>query len=141
MKKAWLVAIPFVLSIALFLTGGIRITLGQTPPANVNLGGGTPPGVVNLGPNNNISLSNPLGGNCNDLLCPMHAVINFLFTIAIPLCGIMVLVGGFQMLTAAGDPAKFSNGRKTILYAVAGFAVILVAGGVATLIQNTLGGS
>ncbi len=92
-----------------------------------------------------LSLVNPLDpqntGKCADILCPMQAVINFLFTIAIPLCGIMVLVGGFQMLTAAGDPTKFSNGRKTILYAVVGFAVILVAGGVATLIQNTLGGS
>lgn len=92
-----------------------------------------------------ITIVNPLDpqntGNCTDLTCPMQAVINFLFTIAIPLCAIMVLVGGFQMLTAAGDPAKFSSGRKTILYAVAGFAIILVAGGVATLIKNTLGGS
>ncbi len=106
--------------IALFLTGSIGTVFADNQP---------------------ITLSNPLGGNCNDLTCPAQAIINFLFTIAIPLCGIMVLVGGFQMLTAAGDPAKFSNGRKTILYAVAGFAVVLIAGGVATLIRNTLGGS
>jgi hypothetical protein len=120
MKQAlWRIVSP----ITVFLASGIGTAFAQ---AN----GGQP-----------ITLSNPLGDNCNDLTCPAQAIINFLFTIAIPLCAIMVLVGGFQMLTATGDPAKFSNGRKTILYAVVGFAVILVAGGVATLIKNTLGGS
>lgn len=122
MKKIWFGVIT---PVALFFVGGAGIAFAQ--PAQ-NVGG-------------QVTITNPLGSNCTDLTCPMQAIINFLFTIAIPLCAIMVLVGGFQMLTAAGDPTKFSNGRKTILYAVAGFAVILVAGGVATLIRNVLGGS
>jgi hypothetical protein len=88
-----------------------------------------------------ITLQNPLGTSCNDLSCPATAVINFLFTIAIPLCGIMVLVGGFQMMTAAGNPEKFGKGKKTILYAVIGFVVILLAGSVAALIQSVFKGS
>jgi len=83
-----------------------------------------------------VTLVNPLGTSCTDLTCPATAVINFLFTIAIPLCGIMVLVGGFQMMTAAGDPEKFGKGKKTILYSVIGFVVILLAGSVAALIQS-----
>lgn len=94
--------------------------------------------AVNPGDNGPVSLPNPLGDGCNDLSCPLNAVINFLYTIAIPLCAIMVLVGGFQMVTAGGDPERFSNGRKTILYAAIGFAVILVAGGISTLIKNFL---
>lgn len=90
---------------------------------------------------NPITLQNPLGANCDNLSCPVTAVINFLFTIAIPLCGIFVLVGGFQMMTAAGNPEKFSTGRKTILYAVIGFVVVLLAGSVAALIQSFFGGS
>ena len=89
-----------------------------------------------------ITLQNPLsgvsGGNCNTLSCPAQAIINFFYTIAIPICGIMILVGGFQMMTAAGSPEKFSNGKKTILYAVIGFIVVLLAGSVAALIQNVL---
>lgn len=83
-----------------------------------------------------VTLVNPLGSSCNNLTCPVTAVINFLFTIAIPLCGIMVLVGGFQMMTAAGDPEKFGKGKKTILYAVVGFVIIFVSGSVAALIQS-----
>ena len=90
------------------------------------------------GANGSVTLPNPLGGSCTDLVCPLNALINFLYSLAVPICVIMVLVGGFQMVTAAGDPAKFSTGRKTILYAVIGFAVILIAGGVSTLIKNFL---
>ncbi len=85
-----------------------------------------------------ITLQNPLSG-CNDLSCPVNAVAQFLFTIAIPICAIFVLVGGFQMMTAAGDPEKFGKGRKTILYAVIGFAIVLLAGSVAALIKSLLG--
>lgn len=85
-----------------------------------------------------VVLTNPLG-SCSDLSCPAQAVINFLFTIAIPICGIMILIGGFQMMTAAGNPEKFSSGKKTILYAVIGFIVILLAGSVATIIKNAFG--
>ncbi len=88
-----------------------------------------------------VTLTNPLGSSCNTLSCPATAVINFLFTISIPLCGIFILVGGFQMMTAAGDPEKFSKGKKTLLYAVIGFTVILLAGSVAALIQNIFSGS
>ena len=131
MKKIWLgVVAPIAL---LFLGGAAFADVGGNANGTPTVGGN--------GGISSITITNPLGSGCTDLTCPMQAIINFLFTIAIPLCAIMVLVGGFQMLTAAGDPAKFSNGRKTILYAVAGFAVILLAGGVATLIRNVLGGS
>jgi hypothetical protein len=48
----------------------------------------------------------------------------------------MVLWGGFQMMTSAGDPEKFSTGRKTIVYAAVGFFVVLLANSVATVIQS-----
>ncbi len=95
---------------------------------------------ADTGGNITIPLTNPLGSSCNDLSCPVQSIINFLFTIAIPLCAIMVLVGGFQMMTAAGQPEKISSGKKTILYAIIGFVVILLAGSVATLIRNAFGG-
>jgi hypothetical protein len=51
----------------------------------------------------------------------------------------MVLVGGFQLMMAGGDTEKVTRGRKTILYAAVGFAVVLLAKSVALIIQNILG--
>lgn len=91
-----------------------------------------------IGGGGSLSLPNPLGSNCGTLGCPVTKVINFMITIAIPLCAIMVLVGGFQMMTSAGNPEKLKTGRNTILYAVAGFAVVLLAKGVSVGIQSFL---
>lgn len=85
-----------------------------------------------------ITLENPLG-DCKDLGCPAAAVADFLFTIAIPISGILILWGGFQMMTAAGNSERISQGKKTILWTVIGFAIVLIAGSVAKLIQNFFG--
>jgi hypothetical protein len=71
--------------------------------------------------------------------CVAQAIINALFYISIPLVSIMVLIGGFQILTAAGNPEKFTKGRNTILYAVLGFAIIIIGLGAVSLIRQLLG--
>ncbi len=92
-------------------------------------------GGVGSGAGSGVSLPNPLGQNCSDLGCPIDKVLNILFTIAIPLTTIMVLWGGFKIVTSAGDPEKAKEGRKTILYAAAGFAVILLAKAIPGFVQ------
>jgi hypothetical protein len=64
--------------------------------------------------------------------------LNILKTVGAPIAVVMVIVGGFQMLFAAGDPEKFKSGQKTILYSAIGYAIIFLADGIATLIQNAL---
>jgi len=86
---------------------------------------------------NPITLPNPL--SANSFQAVVAQVSDFLLFIAVPLTAIMALVGGFQMITAGGDPEKFSKGRKTLMYAAIGFAVVLIAGGVASIIKNFLG--
>ena len=81
-----------------------------------------------------ISLPNPL--SCADASCVVTKIINFIFVLATPICAIMVLWGGFEMMTSAGDPEKFSTGRNTILYAAVGFVVVLLANSVASIIQG-----
>ena len=86
-----------------------------------------------------ITLPDPLGGQSFQDVTKNIA--GFLYTdIAIPLCVIMALVGAFQLMTSAGDPEKTSRGRKTLMYAAVGFAVVLISGGLALLIQNVMSG-
>ena len=85
-----------------------------------------------------ITLPDPLSGK--NFQSVTANVIGFIFYyIAIPLATIMVLVGAFQMMTSAGDPEKFSNGRKTLLYAAIGFVAALLAGGITSFIKSVFG--
>ena len=81
-----------------------------------------------------ITLRNPL--SCDDFGCVANRIIDGLFALSIPIVSVMVLVGGFQILFATGDPEKLKTGKKTVLYSVVGFTVILLAKGVVLIIQN-----
>jgi hypothetical protein len=85
------------------------------------------------------TLVNPLG--TTDATVVLQNITTFLIAIAAPICGIMVVWGGFQMITARGNPEKFSEGKKTLLYAAVGFVVVLCAGGAAQVIQSIFNGS
>jgi len=85
----------------------------------------------------NLSLTNPLG--CPDLQCVVARIIDGLFIISIPIVTIMVLIGGFQIMTSGGDKEKLTTGKKTVFYAVVGFIVVGFAKSVNVIIQNVLG--
>jgi hypothetical protein len=85
------------------------------------------------------SLTNPL--NTTDATVVLGYLNTFLIVIAAPICAIMVVWGGFQMMTAAGNPEKFSEGRQTLLYAAIGFVVVIFAGSVVPIIKSILNGS
>jgi len=89
-----------------------------------------------------LSLPNPLT-SCNGgtiMTCVVTPITNFLLMLATPICAIMVLWGGFEMMTSGGDPEKFSTGRSTVLYAAVGFVVVLLANGVAQIINTIFTG-
>ena len=70
----------------------------------------------------------------------LNTIINVLtYYIAAPVATLMVIIGAFQMLSAGGDPEKFSTGKKTITYALIGFGVLLIADVIIAIIQELLG--
>lgn len=110
---------------------------GGTNPPGVGgpVGGTNPPGGTNP---SNLSINNPLQfGTIPDIL---NAVSGFLYALALAFVTVMVLLGGFQILTAAGRPAQIDKGKQTLLWAVIGTVVILIAGGIAGIIKDILGG-
>ncbi len=88
-------------------------------------------------------LTNPLSVNGSNptLETVRDNITAFLLVIAAPICGIMVIWGGFQMITARGNPEKFSEGKKTLLYAAIGFVVVIFASSVVPLLQSIFNGS
>lgn len=94
--------------------------------------GGT--GSNDSGSGTSIKLDNPIG--CDDFQCVMTKVTSALLMLSIPIVTIMVLWGGFQILTAGGSKDRLEVGKKTILYAAVGFVVVLLANSVANVLQD-----
>ena len=113
MKKKVIILIA---CLSLFIVGGVAF--GQTDQPN----------------NTSVTLTNPL--QCPTLSDCVSRLINALFIVGAPLCALMVMVGGYQIMFAAGDPEKFKTGRQTLTYAAVGFALLLLAQGVQFIILS-----
>lgn len=69
----------------------------------------------------------------------MIIVLNFIFVALMILVIIMVLMGAFKLMTAAGAPDKVTAGRNMIMYAAIGLIVALVAKAVPSIVSAVFG--
>ncbi len=83
-----------------------------------------------------ITLKNPLGSN--SIIQIISNILDYLIYISVPILAIMVLLGGFQILTARDAADKVKKGMDTIKYAALGFAVILISKGIALILLKFL---
>ena len=68
-------------------------------------------------------VQNPLKEIENPLASPkltelINLIFNFLYKIGIPLFTITLLIGGYFLLTSAGDERKVRSGKKTIIISI-----------------------
>ena len=89
----------------------------------------------------------PLDENC--ICSPITAtsvpalvktITNWVFYIAIVLSPLMILIGAFFLMTAAGDPKRVETGKKFILWTIVGIAVILFSRVIIGIVRGVLGG-
>jgi hypothetical protein len=113
------------------MTATATLSFAQRVFAQGSGGGTNPSTIINLGD------LNPFG-DCTTLECVLGPIFNILFYVSIPVCSIIVLWGGFQILTAGGDAEKVKTGGKTILYAAIGFVVVLLSNGVVSIITSVV---
>jgi len=66
-----------------------------------------------------------------------------ILTALIPLIGltafVMILAGGFKILTSSGDPKGLQGGGQTITLAIAGLALAIISWLILVLIENITG--
>ena len=65
-------------------------------------------------------------------------IVQYIFWIAMVLAPLMILVGAFYFMTAAGDPKRIETGKKVILWTIVGLAVILFSRGIIAVIRSIL---
>ncbi len=103
---------------------------------------GTGGGGSQSGGGTTVTVADPLGCSANPttpaIVCVLERIINAIYVISIPIVTLMVLIGAFQILTAAGNAEKVTKGRNTIMYAAIGFVVILFSGGMTSIIKSIL---
>ncbi len=89
------------------------------------------------GPSGEITLCNPLGAGSTiaDVLKKILNEITLILSFIIP---IIIIIGAFQMMFAAGNPEKFATGQKTIVYAIIGYVVVLLANGIISIVKSIL---
>lgn len=77
--------------------------------------------------NDSINLNSAFTNN-NDLLGgPINRIVPFLIIIAGVILLIMLIMGGFQMLTAGASPEQAEAGKKRLTTAILGFFVVITA--------------
>jgi len=75
---------------------------------------------------------------------PMRAldiVINVLFSLLLIFAAIMLIVAGFQFITAGGDTEAVRKARDKVMYAVIGLIVAFVAKGIVIFVERIFAGS
>lgn len=83
-----------------------------------------------------ITLRNPL--STDDPIALISSIVEWLIIAGAPVAVVMIIYGAFQIMTAQGDTEKFATGRKTIVYAVVGYGIIICAWGIVAVIQSVL---
>lgn len=83
------------------------------------------------------NLPNPLGDSAT-VETVLNRIISQVITYAAIVVSIVIILAAFQMLFAQGSPEKFKTGRNAIVYAIIGFIVILLASGVAKIVESAL---
>jgi hypothetical protein len=84
-----------------------------------------------------IEFQNPLKYETFDEL--VTAIISFIFKIAVVVTPLMVMIGAFFLLTAAGDPKKVGTGKTIISYALIGLFIILLARALIYMLERVIG--
>jgi cysteine-rich repeat protein len=110
----------------------------------ISEGGGLPPngnGGVDwqIGGNGGIiDLKSPLG--CTTIEECIGRMINFLFSLAVILTPLMIILAGFLYITAVGKPEKIVQAQKLITWTLIGFLIVSLARAIIYVITSVIGG-
>lgn len=86
-----------------------------------------------------LDIENPLG-KTSDINTLVSNILNFLIKLAIPISAILIVYAGFLYITSAGNEQKLKTAQKTLIWALIGFGVVLIASAVPAIIQEFLSG-
>lgn len=74
--------------------------------------------------------------NISDVYARFVGIMNWIFSFAIVLAVILIIVGGISYMTAGGDDTKLGTAKKRIIWGLVGAAIVICAWGLISLLSN-----
>lgn len=115
--------------------------VGNAPKCGEKPEGPSPgPGITCPGapcPPGMICIQNPLCAQTFEQL--VDSIINFIFTLSLPIVPLMIIIGAFYILTSGGEEKRVATGKNIITYSLIAFAIILFAKGLVAVIKQIIG--
>jgi hypothetical protein len=84
-----------------------------------------------------VEIQNPLQYSTLDDL--IKALIGFLKTLALALVPVVIIIGGYYIMTAGGNPDKVKTGKNIIIYALIALVIIWLAEDLVDVIKGIIG--
>jgi Type IV secretion system pilin len=75
----------------------------------------------------------------NNIIAFIIDVSNFLVFISVGVAVVVVISGGYKMLTSNGNDEQFKKGKQTLLYALIGMIVAILAGTIVVIVSGISG--
>jgi type IV secretory pathway VirB2 component (pilin) len=91
--------------------------------------------VTDLSECNNLKDAN---SNSNDLMSTVNTIINVIIGVIGFVAVVVIILGGVQYTTSAGDPGKVKKAKDTILYGIIGLVVALLAYAIVNFVLSSL---
>lgn len=123
MKKYYLLALLIAIGVIVLPNLAMAVDCNAGPPPC---------------PGGSFCIPNPL--RYESFECLIDAIVNFLFTASLLLAPIMVLIGAFTLMTAAGNPAKVKMANNIFIYTGVGLLVVFMGKGLVSAIKALMGG-
>jgi len=95
--------------------------------------------MATLGLPENITVQDQLDPKFTNLGSVVSEALKYVFPFAGLILFFMLIAGGFQMMTAAGNEESIQKAQKKITYAVIGFVVIFISFWLIKLLETILG--
>lgn len=66
-------------------------------------------------------------------------ILSWLWPLSLAIAVLMILIGAYYMVLSGGDPQKVATGKKVVMYALIGVAIVTISRGIVELVRLILG--
>lgn len=85
-----------------------------------------------------VTIENPLGEGAT-FSTVINSIVRYANSLLAPLSALMVLIAGFLYMTGGGSPERLKAAHKTMIWALVGIGIVLLANSTSLIVKQLLG--